>query len=115
MKKFLFGIIASLSLFACSTGEKPSLEVANTQMASELPQEFIIAFTESSNDTCVKNGNDVNDCKCYSNEIINTFTVDDFAIVVDSINNSRDFNEIVANPNVGPKIINATMKCFNKD
>lgn len=116
MKKFLFGIVASLSLFACSTAEKPALEVVeDSQIESAIPQEFISAFTESSNETCIESGNDINDCQCYSNEIVSTFTANDFSKIIDSINNSEDFNEIVQDPEIGPKIINASIKCFNKD
>ena len=113
MRKFLFGVIASLSLFACSTtNEKPALEKIELSTNNELPEEFINTFITSSNEACIKNGNNFENCNCYSNEIIDTFTVNDFTKVINALNNSEN---IETDPEINEKIVKASIKCFGEN
>ena len=116
MKKFLCYLSMAFALTACATSnEKPALEKIEESETLQLPSEFATAFTESSVNACTTNGNDINDCTCYSNEILKTFTVEDFATVYSLTTNSGDMNNIISHPEIGPKIIDASIKCFYKE
>ena len=119
MKKFLYCLGLALALASCATSnEKLALEKVEeapieTTQSETLHQEFIEAFKTSATETCIKNGNNIDDCNCYTNEILNTFTLDDFAIVFNLV--SSENGNIVSDQTVGPKIIDASMKCFYKN
>ncbi len=117
MKKFLYCLSIAFALNACATSnEKPALEKLDTIDTEEkvLPSEFLDAFQKSANESCISNGNSLDDCNCYTSEIISTFTADDFVTVFDLIKNNNVGN-IISEPSIGEKIINASIKCFYKE
>ena len=114
MKKFLCYLSIIFAITSCAISEKPALEVVDEEQTElpALPPEFIVAFKSSSNESCIANGNDIDECSCYTDEILNTFTIDDFSKVFE-LNYEKKNSEIISDPDVGPKIINASIKCFS--
>ena len=113
MKKFIYSLSLFLALAACATPEaKIESDVHQDVQVNKLPLEFVTAFKASSIETCNRSGNNLDECSCYANEIIDTFTVDDFTIVHNFVENNNMEN-IISDPQVGHKIINASVKCFS--
>ncbi len=115
MKKFIYCLGLLFALNACATSNNTvTLEKKEDVQVNKLPLEFVTAFKTSSIDTCNKSGNDLDECSCYANEIIDTFTVDDFTVVHKFVE-ENNMDNIIFDPQVGQKIINASMKCFYKE
>ena len=118
MKRFFCYLSIAFALAACATSnEKPALEKIEDLDTDEkvLPPEFLEAFKSSANESCLLSGSNLDDCNCYTDEIISTFNANDFSKVFELAQTTNDLNTVISDPDVGPKIVNASMKCFYKD
>ena len=112
MKNILKYSVLSLILVSCST-TTPKVEQPTVEQP-KVSEEFKYKFQVNAIKTCEASGRETESCKCYAKEVIETFTVEDFTTIYTLLSSEeKDPKTIISNPEIGPKIISASNKCFN--